>query len=146
MGAQRPVLLGVGVVFLCASLYHGIGAISYPAPPPDALLYNEACTGVAFFGVACEEIAYHALFAMLNLGFASALFTLPASSPVLTVAVFLLSAEQVLDHGARAYTIEARGDPPDWGSLAIVVLLPVLTCYMLAFPAALRRSLKVKGN
>lgn len=116
---QRGVYRVTGVVFVGASLYHAVGAMSVPVPPPDLLLYNEA------------SAAYHTFFAALNAAFAAGLLLMEPPSALLARSMALLAAEQVLDHGARAVRIEARGDAPDWGSLPIIVLLPTLADYML---------------
>merc|ERR1712091_407482 len=100
---QRGVYRVTGVVFVGASLYHAVGAMSVPVPPPDLLLYNEA------------SAAYHTFFAALNAAFAAGLLLMEPPSALL----------------ARAVRIEARGDAPDWGSLPIIVLLPTLADYML---------------
>ncbi len=118
-GLQKLVYRVAGLVFVGAAVYHAVGAASVPVPPPDLLLYNEA------------SAAYHLAFSLLNSTFAVGLLLVIPPSPFLARAMGILAIEQVLDHGARAWRIEARGDDPDWGSLPIIVLLPALADYML---------------
>ena len=118
-GLQKLVYRVAGLVFVGAAVYHAVGAVSVPVPPPDPLLYNEA------------SAAYHVAFSLLNSAFAAGLLLVMPPSTFLARAMAVLALEQVLDHGARAWRIEARGDDPDWGSLPIIVLLPALADYML---------------
>ena len=118
-GLQKLVYRVAGLVFVVAAVYHAVGAVSVPVPLPDPLLYNEA------------SAAYHVTFSLLNSAFAAGLLLVMPPSTFLARAMAVLALEQVLDHGARAWRIEARGDDPDWGSLPIIVLLPALADYML---------------
>ena len=118
-GLQKLVYRVAGLVFVVAAVYHAVGAVSVPVPLPDPLLYNEA------------SAAYHLAFSLLNSAFAAGLLLVMPPSTFLARAMAVLDLEQVLDHGARAWRIEARGDDPDWGSLPIIVLLPALADYML---------------
>merc|ERR1711861_124823 len=68
---QRGVYRVTGVVFVGASLYHAVGAMSVPVPPPDLLLYNEA------------SAAYHTFFAALNAAFAAGLLLMEPPSALL---------------------------------------------------------------